>query len=270
MQEILLFVKKLPYSIPAILMAELMARLFNGRITLFHANKRLTEAEGQQLLEDARDRLPQEDTVVRFARKPAIKGILDEIDERTYNLVILQGRHAIRLRKRLGEKIARLVARESPISVLVVKREVSSLQQILVCTGGLEIAEPVIRMGASLAKASGAELTLLHVITPVPSMYTGLDEIEETLSELLQTETPTAQHLRRAAEKLSKDNVAAHLKVRQGEVADEILQEIEDSHYDMVIMGASPGHSRVSEWLRGDVTGQVVNHAPCPVLIVRR
>jgi nucleotide-binding universal stress UspA family protein len=101
-------------------------------------------------------------------------------------------------------------------------------------------------------------------------MYTGLEEIEETLPELLQTDTPLAQHLRRSAKILARHQVTATLKQRHGVAADEILREALEGNYDLVVIGASGTAGRLREWLLGNVTRQVVEHALCSVLVVKR
>jgi len=161
--------------------------------------------------------------------------------------------------------------------VLVVKRVKNRLERVLVCTGGADVALPVIEAGAWLAQGVGARVTLLHVGSPVPSMYAGLGEIEETLSDLLQTDTPFAQHLREGAELLAERRVESELKLRYGVVADEILCEIQEGDHDLVVIGASGaggggwlGGRLLGNWLLGNVTRQVLNDAPCSVLVLRR
>jgi nucleotide-binding universal stress UspA family protein len=100
-------------------------------------------------------------------------------------------------------------------------------------------------------------------------MYTGLDAIEETLPDLLQTDTPVAQHLRYSAEMLAQHQLAGNLKLRYGIAADEILREMVESDYGLVIVGSSGTAGRLRMLLLGNVTRQIVENAPCSVLVVR-
>jgi nucleotide-binding universal stress UspA family protein len=154
--------------------------------------------------------------------------------------------------------------------VLVVGQARPGLKRILICTGGLEVAEPVIETGAQLAGVAHAQATLLHVVSPIPSMYTGLDEIEETLPDLLRTATPIARHLQHGAEILTRHQVTAELKLRYGVVADEILREAHEGNYDLIVIGVVKTASRLKRWLLGDVTREIVDRALLPVLVVRR
>jgi nucleotide-binding universal stress UspA family protein len=64
--------------------------------------------------------------------------------------------------------------------------------------------------------------------------------------------------------------VTATLKQRHGVAADEILREALESAYDLIVIGASGTAGRLREWLLGNVTRQVVEHALCSVLVVKR
>jgi nucleotide-binding universal stress UspA family protein len=101
-------------------------------------------------------------------------------------------------------------------------------------------------------------------------MYTGLDEMDETLAELLQTDTPLAQHLRHGAQILAQHQVEAELELRRGTPTSEILQEIVEGNYDLVIIGASGAAGRLQEWLLGNVSREIVETCKCPILVVRQ
>lgn len=127
----------------------------------------------------------------------------------------------------------------------------------------------MIESGARIARAAGAQVTLLHVAGTIPSMYTGLNEIDETLSELLKSNTPIAQHLRSGAEILTRHEVNADLMLRHGLVASEILREAHKSDQDLIVMGAKERGLRLKQFILDDVVGKVIESAPCPVLMVR-
>ena len=227
--KVLVFIKQMPYAAPAVRFGGLVAGLTGGTVTLLLSTRdRGLQGRAREELAEAAALLPDVPVETRVSRSKAIEGIWDEIKAGGYDLLVMRARRAIRFRKRLGARLGRQVAVESPIPVLVVKdsERPPELRRLLICTGGKDPGNLVIEQGARLAQASGAEVTVLHVTNPVPSMYTGMGEIEETLPELLQTDTPTARHLRRAAAYLAERDVASNLVIRQGDVADEILAEI--------------------------------------------
>jgi nucleotide-binding universal stress UspA family protein len=270
--KILVFIKEMPYATPAVRFGGLIARLTGGSITLLMSTRDKSHRDkADEELEQAAALLPDLEVETRVSRSKAIKGIWEEIESGGYDLVVMRARRAIRFRKRLAAKLGRQVAVESPISVLVVKdtEKPPELRRILICSGGKEPANLVIEKGAALAQAAGASVTVLHVTNPVPSMYTGMDEIEETMSELLQTDTSIAKHLRKAAAYLAERNIDASLEFRQGDVTEEILAETKEGDYDLILIGAAGGENRLIEWFMGDVTRSLVNHASCAVLVVR-
>jgi nucleotide-binding universal stress UspA family protein len=173
------------------------------------------------------------------------------------------------LTQQLLGSVAQKITRRIPASVLIAREIGPSLNRILICTGGIDVADPVIEAGAHLAGAAHAQATLIHVASPIPSMYTGLQNVCETLPELLQTDTPIARHLRHGAKTLDQHQVTAELKLCHGVADDEILREAHQGGYDLIIIGASGKTGRLKEWLLGNVTRQIVERAPCSVLVVK-
>jgi len=268
--KILLFVSKLPYARPAILFGGLVARLTKSPIILMHVTSRKSGLEaGQNILAQAREMLPDVELNTQICQGISTQCILDEAQSGSYDLVVLEARRTVGLMKRLKGVVARLIARESPVSVLVIKEERPSLKKILVCTGGRDIAEPVIEAGGSLARAAGARVALLHVAPHIPSMYVGLNTMEEGLPALLQTDTPLARHLHHGAEIIERHQIDAALKLRRGEVVNEILDEARAGDYDLIVIGASGTRKGLKEWVLGNITRRIVDDAPCPVMVVR-
>ena len=107
--------------------------------------------------------------------------------------------------------------------------------------------------------------TLLHVAGAVPSMYTGLDEMEETIEELLVTDTPLAQHLRQCAGYFTEHDIAAEVEIRHGDVVEAILEEAEEGEYDLIVLGES-GARKFRGMLMGNVTQQMINRAASAVV----
>jgi nucleotide-binding universal stress UspA family protein len=268
--KILIFVSSQSNSKSAVRFGGIIARSTQSSVTL------LTVIENEENLGLAHRTLDKAGWWIPYldARNAVrigaeIDGILEEINEETYDLVILKARQANQIKDFFKTKIGQKVSQEAPISVLVVKKQQPELNRILICTSGADIADPVVEMGSWLAEETQAKATLLHVTGSIPSMYTGLEKVEEHLPEILQTDTPMAQHLRHAVDVLARRNVEAELELRHGVVPDEILQEAKTGHYDLIVLGASKAFTHFAGWLMGDVTAQVLKASRCPVLVVR-
>lgn len=67
---------------------------------------------------------------------------------------------------------------------------------------------------------------------------------------------------------LNDHAISATLEFRDGESAAKIVEYAQDVGAGLLVIGAY-GHTRVRELLVGSTTTQVVNHAPCPVLLCR-
>jgi nucleotide-binding universal stress UspA family protein len=194
--------------------------------------------------------------------------MLNEIEDENYDLVIM----GIHPRRRVVPSAYRLLSqkiiKQSPIPVMLVREADPRLERILICTSGQDISEPVVEFSANLAGTAGLKATLLYVTGAVPSMYTGMYEMEEKLEKLLITDTPLANHLRTSAEVLAENNVEAQIELRRGDVAESILQEAEEGDIDLIVLGVS-GSNILTGMLLGNVTQQIINHACCAVLIVK-
>jgi nucleotide-binding universal stress UspA family protein len=268
--KILVLVKEMPRDEATVSFSSLVARATRSAVTLLHvASGEADQSAGEGTLDRARKMLPDTPVDTHLRRGGTVGRILNEIREGNYDLVIVGARQDVNpLRHSLGS-VARAIFRHASISVLVVNQAREGLNRLLICAGGIGAVEPVIERGARLAQAANAQTTLLHVASPAPGMYTGLTEIEEPLPELLQKDTPIARYLRRGAETLADLGVEATLQLRRGVTSNEILREAAKGSYDLIAIGASTTKGPLTAWLLGDVTQQVVDHAPCPVLVVK-
>jgi nucleotide-binding universal stress UspA family protein len=125
-----------------------------------------------------------------------------------------------------------------------------------------------VQVGASLSCGAGAQATVLHVVDAMPAMYTGLEQMEETFVELLQSESDKARHLKWAARVVNKECELSELKLRRGIVADEILREGRDGNYDLIVMGSSRLANGLVRLLLGDLTREILDRAQRPILVV--
>ena len=268
--KILLCVAGMPYAEAAVTFGGLVANATRSPVTLMHVTRQdETQANGDRALAAAREMLPGLAVDTRIRQGNPVGMILLQVKKGDYDLVIIGARQGVKLRQQLLGSVAHKVVRRVPTSVLVARETGPNLARILICTGGIAVADPVVETGARIAGAAKAQATLLHVASPIPSMYTGLDDITETLAELLQTDTPIARHLRHSAEILAQHQVTAELELCRGVAVDEILREAHQGDYDLIVIGASGTAGRLREWLLGNVTRQIVERAPCSVFVVK-
>jgi nucleotide-binding universal stress UspA family protein len=203
-----------------------------------------------------------------FVKKGLAPDVYREfLDKRDYDLIILPPEHAGPLRRK--KKIHPAVRKKEGLSILLSENPKPKLERILLPTACKEGDHSLVTAGARLAKALDANLTLLHVTSGnVPAMYTGLDQLEETVEELLQTDTPFAKHLRRGVSILNEHQVDSEVKIRRGVPLEEIIRETQIENYDLVVIGATEVNEDIRGRLMGNLTSQIVDEIQMPVLIV--
>ena len=126
------------------------------------------------------------------------------------------------------------------------------------------VMERNIRYACTLAKHTGATITLVHV-TSLPTMISpdfafNWEAFENAGREILE-----------AAQKIANDmgiEPRTTLEKSYGNVAQKIIQVAIDGKFDLITI-SSRGHSLLSSVIMGSVCDGVTRNAPCPVLVVR-
>jgi len=269
--KLLICVGGLPYSVPTVRFGGLVARLASAKVVILNVIGREEEmTESEAVLALIYDMLDDLDPSTKTRLGDPATEILQESREGGYDLVVIGTRDVLSLAELFTGSIARKAVKRIRASVLVIRGGRTQLRRVLVCTNGRSEDQPTVEAAASLACRAGAEITLLHVAGSIPSMYRGLDAMDEQLTELLQSGTPLSQHLSRAKAAIDSLGLPAELLLRRGAVASEILREADLHGYDLIVMGASRGSRQGRGLLMVDVTRQVVDRARRPVFVVRR
>ena len=195
--------------------------------------------------------------------------VMEEKKRTQYDLVVLGSLAGKRSRRRFLDSVGMHIIEQASTSVLLVKGEPTSLSKVLICASGTEHGHLSIWAGAALACGAGAKATVLHVTEAMPAMYGGLEQMEETLAELLQSDTDKARELRWATQVVKAECEISEVKLRRGIVADEILREAEVGDHDLIVLGSSQAAGGLVRALMGDLAREVVTRAERPVLVVR-
>ena len=268
--RILISIKRMPVGEKTVHFASIIARMLDAPVTLMTV---IEDDGGRQAAEKGLEQARQALSGIEMQTKvrqglDVDKEILAELNEGDHDLLVVGIVGATAFETLLFGSATRYLVGRAKRPMLVVRSYRQELRRMLICTGGREIAEPVVRLSAYLAQAARARVTLLHVAGSVPSMYTGLGEIEESLAELLQTGTPLARHLRWCAETLEKHGIKAEIELRHGVVVNEILREARLGDYDLIVLGSHISTTIWQSLMLDNVTRQVVDRAQCPVLVV--
>ena len=173
--------------------------------------------------------------------------------------------------------------------------------KILICTDGEEYAEQAIRFGGRFARGLDANITVLHVVSQATTLErTRLTTTRKKLSEW-NRELPCVKYLERAGKILQEMGLSGsaptrskearyafrettkgalelhllghgkervRLKLREGNPAEEILQEAQEGKHDLIITGAR-GHQGIAPYFVGSTALRVAEFASCSVLIAK-
>lgn len=191
-----------------------------------------------------------------------------------YDLVVIgsRGRRGIRrlLFGSMAAHVVEHVVEHTPTSVLVVKGRRRKMNRFLVCTAAGPASERTVRFSGRLARAVDASVTLIHVMSQV-SLSGGapLDDLEAAADELIERRTREGLHLNKMVDLLVAEGTKARAVVRHGLVVDEIVAEVGEGQFGLLVVGAhtTPG---VKRSFVGDLAEQTLLAVDIPVLVVNQ
>ena len=268
--QLLHFTAGRPFSDAALSYTSNIGRLTRCTINLLYvAVNESGIVVGEKTIEKARSYYPGIDIQSSVMQGEPINVLLEEIQRADYQIVAVERRRGISFLHRAFGSLSQRVIDHSPIPTLVITRPRNKFERILICTGGLQIAERVIETGARLASSANAHVTLFHVANTIPQMYSGLEELDESIEKVLDTDTPLAKHLRKSAKILEDYDVESDMELTHDVVSQGILLEANKGDFDLIVIGASHAKKTFLGWLLGDITQEILHNALCPLLIVK-
>jgi len=218
---------------------------------------------GQALLEDKKIQAE----LITKSGKP-IEEIIKRTQETTYDLVVIG---AARKESRgpfwMSSKTYKLIKEIRP-PVLSVAGKATSIGRILICSGGKRYIDNAVRLTGEIAQGLGSTVTLLHVTSQPPGILAHLPRMEQDTEFLLRSQSELGQNLRHEKETLESQGVRTEVKLRHGEVLQQILREIRDGNYDLVVTGSALSRS-FRTYILGNISREIVNRAACAVLVAR-
>lgn len=138
-------------------------------------------------------------------------------------------------------------------------------QHILVAVDLTEECDPVVVRAQKLAQASGAKMSLVHIVEPMAMAFGG--DVPMDLSMLQQ------QQFEQARERLDSftgkypELTADQRHLAYGQPRHEIHRLAEEQGCDLIVVGSHGRHGLAL--LLGSTANDVLHGAPCDVLAVR-
>ncbi|THF79488.1 universal stress protein [Cohnella fermenti] len=141
-----------------------------------------------------------------------------------------------------------------------------SYSHILVAYDGSGQSDKALNHAVQIASRFGSKLTVAHVFyLPI---YNSGDLLINTPADLAQQLTEQSSKVLEKAKVRVPDSVAAEYKLLEGSPALAILDLAEELQNDLIVIG-SRGLGPIREFVLGSVSHNVVQHAECPVMIVK-
>jgi nucleotide-binding universal stress UspA family protein len=198
-----------------------------------------------------------------------VEELLTQMLEVEYDLVIVGYYARSFLEKAIWGSLAARIAHELPVSVLIVRDHRDWIDHVLIGISGGGFTSECAEWGGRIAAAFGARVTLLHASQIPPLMYAGLEEVVETLTEFLQTDTPEAQAVRHAVAALTELGVDADVELAHGLPERELLRLAQNLDSDLLVIGSSWAAQTVHRLFMRNIAEQVLIRTRRPVLVVR-
>ena len=140
-----------------------------------------------------------------------------------------------------------------------------SIQKILVPVVFTDTARHIAQQAAWLARRFHAEVTLLHVVTPLSYPAGVLESGHEiTARDLHAHVVQRAQNDLDQALRAELDGIAVTRVLLRGDPARDIVKTARDRNVDLIVM-SSHGLGAFYRFLLGSVTAKVLHESPCPV-----
>ena len=140
-------------------------------------------------------------------------------------------------------------------------------KRILLAYDGSDAGQKALLDCQDLAQWSGSELALIAVM-PSAMSFVGLEggvyDIELEEREKKKYRAVLDEGLRR----LSDAGYAARGELVAGEAVDEITRAARKLQADLIVVGHTHLDSWAARWWRGSISGAMIEHAPCSVLVV--
>ncbi len=140
--------------------------------------------------------------------------------------------------------------------------------KILVAIDGSKDATEGVQTALNIAKAQGAEVTLLAVVPVYPDIDLEItararDSLENKLSSQAEQALTKAKTLFQAQGITPKA-----LIISSGAIADEIVKMAEEEKINLIVLGGR-GLGATGRFSLGGTALKIISHAPCSVLVAK-
>ena len=190
------------------------------------------------------------------------------------DLIVMGGKAAGRLDGLLGN-VASSVVHNGRWPVLIVREPYHGLKRVLLVTDGSAASRHTCDYLGAFPLPAETSIDILYVVTPVRATYpvepAGLALPIITADEEARINAENSQHgqflLEKTRQELGEAN-PVNLVIKMGDPIEEIISYIKSEKIDLLVCG-SRGTGNLTGWLLGSISRELVQQAPCSVMVVR-
>jgi nucleotide-binding universal stress UspA family protein len=183
------------------------------------------------------------------------------LDETSARLLVLGGKHHAAPIRWFGGSTAHNAVRSLEVPVLVAAAPVTGFTRVLVALDLSEAAVPTLDAAMTFAELFNAELRVLSVVEPLPSIPDVDVQVDEG-EHFRSIEREIQSLLANVGDGLTVDTV-----VQSGSAARMIADQAGSWNADLVVVG-SHGKGVVDRVLLGSTTERLLNKLPCSILVI--
>ncbi len=155
-----------------------------------------------------------------------------------------------------------------PISMMVVKHPYWPVKNLLLVLQDEEADDYAIEWSFLFAQRSGAAITVLPILSPVPLMYAGMNHMSHNLSLLMASSSPLGCKMRKIVQRFEDLRITGSIRFRYEAPDWQIQSEAAAGNYDLIVIACESG-SRFRNVIEGDILCSVLDWAELPVLITQ-
>jgi nucleotide-binding universal stress UspA family protein len=147
-----------------------------------------------------------------------------------------------------------------------------NIRKILVLIDFSQNSESAARYGAQIGRDQKARVYFLHMINQ--RILNAVQQLSskgykgDYVQALRKLVADRENDLKQFVSEELREGIETEFLIRKGEPAEEVVNIAKELFIDLIVVG-SQGHTALSSASIGSVAQHVVNHAPCPVFIVR-
>jgi nucleotide-binding universal stress UspA family protein len=143
----------------------------------------------------------------------------------------------------------------------------ANIERIIVPIDGSELSGSAVPYAGELARALGATVMAVHVITPFAITYPGTEAyVDQRVMD--QLEASAKEMLLSAGDRLRAMGLTAEQLLTRGTPTDGIISAAIERRADLIVM-STHGRSGMGRWVMGSVADAVVRRSHLPCLLRR-